>query len=462
MDPQWKTVVLPRLSALVDSWAPDIEEIYAAHLVDNSERDLLLDLPRREQCVSLLLKILPWKGVGTYERFYRVLPRREKRKFPFGVREGSAKKRAEEPIDHRWRSLVNWHLPQLVRLWDLHLDHLYVLRILDEEELKLLRTLSPDARCHKLLVDILPQKVPTELNAFLKMEGQINAHDIVNMLKKLEERVEGLVDLQREFLDHRWELIVGWHFDDLVRLWDLDLDRLRACHLLGEEEHNLLRALPVNEQCQKLLNDILPRKLPRALNTFLEMEGRIFADDVVKMLEELGEKQRYFYRLWKKIQYNLLLTRGKPVDPQWLIPEQFLSQLLASWKLSKPTFDSLHESGLISTKEYDRFVSLLSYVEELETKAVFSEDYLLAESQEYGRRKLLTEFLLNMSGDSFHQVLMRQTVRGILPVKVQAILDSVATETAFYVPSASKATTPAPAAKVLIRGSSTHVIILAT
>ena len=193
MDAQWKTDVLPRLSTLVDVWAPNIDELYAAHLVDNGERDLLLHLPRREQCASLLLKILPWKGVGTYERFHRVLQRTEKRKVPFGILESStdrtseARADREEPIHPRWESFVESLLSDVVEVWRPHVGRLRACQLLSEQEYELLHALSHYERCRKLLINILPRKVPRLLNRFLNVEGrEPNLSIVINMLEKLE------------------------------------------------------------------------------------------------------------------------------------------------------------------------------------------------------------------------------------------------------------------------------------
>ena len=210
MDPQWKTDVLPHLSTLVDVWAPNIDELYAAHLVDNGERDLLLHLPRREQCASLLLKILPWKGVGTYERFHRVLQRTEKRKVPFGILESSADRTSEaradreEPIDPRWESFVESLLSDVVKVWRPHLGRLRACQLLSEQEYELLHALSHYERCRKLLIEILPRKVPRALNQFLNVEGRKpNLSIVINMLEKLEkdERYLRILYLERKFIN---------------------------------------------------------------------------------------------------------------------------------------------------------------------------------------------------------------------------------------------------------------------
>ena len=77
MDPEWTTIALPWLSRLAFiSWDPVIYigELFASGLVDEDERELLLGLPRHTQrIIALLIKIVPWKGVGAYERFQRAL-----------------------------------------------------------------------------------------------------------------------------------------------------------------------------------------------------------------------------------------------------------------------------------------------------------------------------------------------------------------------------------------------------
>ena len=93
-------------------------------------------------------------------------------------------------------------------------------------------------------------------------------------------------------MDPRWESVVRRLLPDLVNIWRPQLDRLYSACLVTIEEYQLLSTLLPFDQCKKLLIEILPRKGPKAYETFLEVlsktEGQEF---IAEMLENAAGKR---------------------------------------------------------------------------------------------------------------------------------------------------------------------------
>ncbi|XP_065840129.1 uncharacterized protein [Oscarella lobularis] len=93
-------------------------------------------------------------------------------------------------------------------------------------------------------------------------------------------------------MDPRWESVVRRLLPDLVNIWRPQLDHLYSAYLVTIEEYQSLGTLLPFDQCKKLLIEILPRKGPKAYETFLEVlsktEGQEF---IAEMLENAAGKR---------------------------------------------------------------------------------------------------------------------------------------------------------------------------